>query len=179
MEIRSELPADQPAIRSVHEAAFGADGGHVADLTDALRAAHLPEQGISLVAEEDGQIVGHVMFTRSLLDAPTRLVEVQVLSPLGVVPQWQRRGVGGALVRAGLAILEKQGVPLVFLEGNPGYYPRLGFQRAAELGFRKPSLRIPDPAFQVYQLAASADWMTGTLVYSPVFWEQDAVGLRD
>jgi putative acetyltransferase len=74
---------------------------------------------------------------------------------------------------------EERSVPAVFLEGSPDYYPRFGFQPGAELGFRKPSLRIPDAAFQVRLLAAYEPWMTGTLVYSEVFWRHDSVGLRD
>jgi putative acetyltransferase len=66
----------------------------------------------------------------------------------------------------------------VFLEGEPSYYSRLGFETAAAQGFRKPSLRIPDAAFHVVKLEAYEPWMTGTLVYSEPFWECDAVGLR-
>jgi putative acetyltransferase len=180
MLIRAEKTDDHPGVRAVHRRAFGGDHGHVvADMTDALRAAFLPEPGLSLVAEDDdGQIVGHVMFHPGRLDAPPRQVEVAVLTPLGVVPERQRSGVGRALVRAGLAELTSRGVPLVFLEGIPDYYPKLGFDKAGEVGFRKPSLRIPDTAFMVYRLPGYADWMTGTLVYSQVLWDMDLVGLR-
>lgn len=61
----------------------------------------------------------------------------------------------------------------------PNFYSRFGFQPGAELGFRKPSLRIPDAAFEAIRLPAYEPWMTGTLVYSQTFWEYDAVGLRD
>jgi putative acetyltransferase len=123
-------------------------------------------------------VVGHVRFTRSLLDAPTRLVEVQVLSPVSVMPERQGQGIGSALIRRGLETLAARNVPLVFLEGEPGYYGRLGFDPATEQGFRKPSLRIPDAAFQVARLEAYEPWMTGTLVYADPFWECDAVGVR-
>jgi putative acetyltransferase len=66
----------------------------------------------------------------------------------------------------------------VFLEGDPGYYSRLGFERADELVFRKPSLWIPDAAFQVFRLPSYEAWMTGALVYAQTFWDHDAVGLR-
>jgi len=179
MNIRAERPDDRAAVREVGERAFGDHGRHVADLVDALRELVTPTDGLSLVAEQDGRVTGHAMFTRSLLDAPRRLVEVQVLSPLAVLPEQHKRGIGSALVRRGLEILAERGVPLVFLEGSPNYYPRLGFVPGGELGFRKPSLRIPDPAFQVATLPAYQPWMTGTLVYCDTFWRLDAVGLRD
>ncbi|MEV8372140.1 N-acetyltransferase [Kribbella sp. NPDC056861] len=180
MDLREELPSDQPAVRDVHLQAFGAGHGVVvADLVDTLRHTIAPEGGLSLVAEQDGQIVGHAMFTRSLLDAPRRLVDVQVLSPLGVLPEFHRRGIGSALVRRGLEILAEQAVPVVFLEGDPGYYSRLGFVAGAALEFRRPSLRIPEVAFQAIKLPAYEPWMTGTLVYAETFWRHDVVGLRD
>jgi len=177
MQLRAEQPHDHAAIREVHRRAFGASGAKVATLVDALRSDD--PAALSLVAEIGGDVVGHAMFSRSLLDAPRRLVAVQVLGPLGVRPDHQRRGIGGALVRHGLQLLGDRGVPLVFLEGDPRYYARLGFTPGAARGFRKPSLRIPDAAFQVVALPAYEPEMTGTLVYSATFWDHDSVGLRD
>ncbi|GIJ11181.1 GNAT family N-acetyltransferase [Micromonospora andamanensis] len=177
MQIRDELAADRDAVHELHRLAFGSHGEVVAALVRALRDDD-PE-ALSLVAEEDDEIAGHVLFTSSLLDAPRRLVTVQVLSPLAVTPDRQRRGIGGALVRHGLRLLDQRGAPAVFLEGDPGYYSRLGFAAAGELGFRRPSLRIPVPAFQVARLSGYEPWMTGTFVYSATFWQQDCVGLRE
>ena len=180
MEVRSEANSDRWAIRAVHLAAFGEHHVPVVpNLVDALRDAVKRGEGLSLVAEERDQIVGHVMFSPSLLDAPRRLLPVQVLSPLGVVPARQRQGVGTALIRRGVELLSERDVPLVFLEGAPGYYSRFGFEPGAAHRFRKPSLRIPDAAFQVVRLPAYEPWMTGTLVYSEAFWTHDAVGRRD
>ncbi|MFF4966367.1 GNAT family N-acetyltransferase [Streptomyces sp. NPDC001037] len=179
MDLREELPSDRQAVRDIHLRAFGDHGLVVADLVDTLRDTTTAGDGLSLVAEHDRQIVGHVMFTRSLLDAPRRLVEVQVLSPLAVAPELHKRGIGSALVRHGLETLAERGVPLVFLEGDPSYYSRLGFSPGGDLGFRKPSLRIPDAAFQAIRLPECEPWMTGTLVYAEPFWRHDAVGLRD
>jgi putative acetyltransferase len=180
MDLRGELPEDTEPVRDIHRRAFGGDHGLVvADLVDALRQTITPADGLSLVAEHDGQVVGHVMFTRSLLDAPRRLVEVQVLSPLAVLPGYHQRGFGSALVRRGLEVLAERAVPLVFLEGDPGYYSRFGFAPCGGQNFRKPSLRIPDGGFQAVRLPGYEPWMTGTLVYAEPFWRYDVVGLRD
>jgi putative acetyltransferase len=101
-----------------------------------------------------------------------------VLSPIGVDPDHQGRGIGTRLLGHALAAADREGVPLVFLEGPPGFYSSRGFETASELGFRAPSLRIPDAAFQVARLSAYEAWMTGTVAYAETFWALDCVGLR-
>jgi putative acetyltransferase len=167
---------DHSSVRDVHLAAFGDHGPVVAGMVDEMLR---DPAALSVSETADNAIVGNVIFTRSLLDAPRRLVDVQVLSPLAVLPAYQKKGIGQALIRRGLDILDERGVPLVFLEGDPAYYVRAGFEPGARYGFRKPSLRIPDAAFQVYRLSAYEPWMTGTLVYSQTFWDHDCVGLRE
>jgi putative acetyltransferase len=176
MDIKLEQPGDHDAVLEVVRVAFGKQGAVVADLVDALRAGD--PDALSLIAVHEGAVAGHVMFSRSLLDAPERLLPVQVLSPLAVLPSYRKRGFGTALIRQGLAELGRRGEPLVFLEGDPRYYSSRGFRPGGDLGFRKPSLRIPDAAFQVARLPAHEGWMTGTLVYAAPFWELDCVGLR-
>lgn len=179
VDLRSEQPADHRAVRDLHLAAFGDHARVVAALVDGLRRDVTAGNGLSLVAAVGEEVVGHVMFTCSLLDAPRRLVGVQVLSPVAVRTGLQGQGIGSALIRRGLDIMAARGVPIVFLEGPPDYYSRFGFSAGAEQGFRKPSLRIPDGAFQALRLPAYESWMSGTLVYSETFWQHDAVGLRD
>lgn len=149
MRLREELVADRDAVHELHRLAFGSHGEVVAALVRALRDDD-PE-ALSLVAEEDDEVVGHVLFTRSLLDAPRRLVPVQVLSPLAVAPDRQRRGIGGALITHGLRLLDERGVPAVFLEGDPRFYSRFGFAVGAtwafvdrRCAFRPPLSRWPD-----------------------------------
>lgn len=179
MDIRQEQAGDREAVIDVHRRAFGTHGDSVAALAGALGADIEAHGGASYVAEIEGQVVANIMFSRSLLDAPKELVRVDVLSPVGVLPELHGQGIGSALIRYGLAQMEATDVPAVFLEGDPRYYSRFGFLAGGELGFRKPSLRIPDPAFQVYRLPAYQDWMTGTLVYNEIFWQLDCVGLRE
>jgi putative acetyltransferase len=176
---RLERPGEEAAVRAVVADAF-ADEPVVADLFDALRASTDWVPGLSCVAELDGELIGHVLFSRSLLDAPERLVDVLVLSPVSVATAHQRGGVGSGLIGYGLdEVRRTRREPLVFLEGAPAYYRRFGFEPAGPLGFRRPSLRIPEPAFQVIRLPSWEPWMTGTLVYSRVFWDLDCVGLRE
>lgn len=176
MIVRTETPTDVAQVRAVVTAAFGAEP--IAPLLDDLRTSSA-WRDLSFVAERDGRVVGHVCFTRGWLDAPDRLVEVLVLSPLSVHPEVQGMGVGQALVRRSLELLSDRPEPLVFLEGSPTYYGRLGFGPGADRGFSAPSRRIPPAAFQVVPLPAYDDSLTGALVYPDAFWEHDAVGLRE
>ena len=175
--IRAEAADEQAEVRNVHAMAFG-DEQPVPLLVDTLRAAKAALPALSFVATVGDRLVGHVMLSACRLDALPRLVDVYSLSPLGVLPEHQRHGIGTRLIAHALAAADRQGIPLVFLEGSPDYYGRRGFRAAQELGFRPPTLRYPPGAFQVARLSAYREWMTGTFVYSETFWALDCVGLR-
>jgi putative acetyltransferase len=175
--VRTMAAGEFDGVRALSIAAFGNDPV-IGELLDALRASWAWIDELSFVAERDGELVGHVLYTRAILDAPPRLVDVLVLSPIGVRPDLQRTGIGGALITSSLKVIGERDEPLVFLEGHPTYYPRFGFRIAADLGFVAPSLRIPRRSFMVYPLPSYVPWMTGTLVYPDAFWRCDAVGLR-
>ncbi len=174
--IRAQRPEDDSVVRHVLTAAFG-DDGRVAALAEALRGRL--DRGAALVAV-DGKsgIVGHVQMSVSWVDARERLVEVLVLSPLAVAPSHQSRGIGSRLLTAARAKAERLGAPLLFLEGDPGYYTARGWRPAGELGFSPPSVRIPGPAFQVATLRGYDPTMRGALIYNDTFWSHDFVGLR-
>ena len=175
--IRSVTDEDRDALLRVVEDAFGPDEGpKVASLVTALEdAGHVRA---SLVAEVDGAVVGHVMLSRSWVDAERALVEVVVLSPLSVAPSHHGRGIGTALLAAAVTEAERLGSPVVFLEGDPAYYSTRGWRPAGPLGFTRPSVRIPEVAFQAIVLAGHEEWMSGALVYCDPFWALDCVGLR-
>ena len=176
VELRPYRPDDAEAVRAVVTAAFAGRGAAVALLAEELRRTHARAE---LVAESEGQVVGHVLLSRSWVDARRALVEVLVLSPLSVAPAHQGGGVGTSLVRAAIDEAARLGAPALFLEGSPTYYGQRGFEPATPRGFTRPSLRVPEAGFQVVVLDAHEEWMTGALVYCEPFWSHDCVGLRD
>jgi putative acetyltransferase len=176
VEVRPERAGDEPAVARVLASAF--DRPVVPELVASLRRSDWWVEGLALTAVVDDELVGYVLFTSALVDAPDRLVDVLVLSPLGVAPAHQGRGIGSALVREGLARLRTRLEPVVFLEGSPGYYARFGFRPAVPLGFVRPSSRIPEAAFMAYLLPAYEPSLRGALVYPDAFWRHDCVGVR-
>ena len=129
--VRAEAPADHDAIRAVHESAFPTP--QEADLVDALRVDD--DLVLSLVALEDDAIVGHVAFSRMTVNSDTGDFPALALAPVGVIPEFQREGVGTALIENGLQLLAKKGEALVFVLGEPDYYGRFGFSAELASGF--------------------------------------------
>lgn len=176
LSIRPETPADHAAVHALTLAAFDGDAG-LPELVKNLRDAEAPLPTLSLVATyEDHPPVGHVMVSHAWLDGPKHLIDVMVLSPLAVDPPHQRLGIGSALLKAAIAAADAQGAPLLILEGSPHYYGPRGFEAAGPLGIRRPSLRIPERAFQMVRLSGYDRSMTGTFVYKDVHW-RGGIGL--
>jgi putative acetyltransferase len=166
--IRPERPDDEEAIREVVAAAFGSD--LEAQLVDDIRASphYIPE--LALVAERGGRVVGHVMIGYAWLDDGESRRRIVTLSPLAVLPEAQRSGVGSALVRAVTSAADEIGEPLVVLEGSPTYYGRLGFEPASRSGIEMtlPSWAPPEAA-QVMKLRAYDPALRGRVVYPSAF----------
>jgi putative acetyltransferase len=174
IEVRAEQRDDRDAALAVIGRAF-VDEPEVVGLWSAL--AQRPGT-LGLVAVDAGSVVGHAGLSWGWVDAPARLVDVLVLSPLSVAPEHQGHGVGRLLVEHAIGASADLGAPVLFLEGDPGYYRRLGFVAAGDHGFVRPSVRIPAPAFQCVLLPAYDASVSGALVYPDTFWAHDAVGLR-
>jgi putative acetyltransferase len=136
MHVRETGDADLKDILFVEREAFSSS--REAELTRDLLADPTAKPLLSLLAFVEGEPAGHVLFTAARLLGGSREVVVSFLAPLAVVPKFQRRGVGGSLVKEGLERLSRAGVDLVFVVGHPGYYPRHGFVQAGELGFETP-----------------------------------------
>jgi len=126
---------ETPAVLRIHRLAFGEEDEAV--LVRRLLTDRSAQPCVSLIALQGDEPVGHVLFTRASLVGEDE-TRVALLAPLAVVPTAQKQGVGGALTRAGIAVLKAQGVELCFVLGHPGYYPRHGFTPAGVLGFEAP-----------------------------------------
>jgi putative acetyltransferase len=165
VRIRRETEPDHPAVADVTAAAFGQQDE--ARLVEAIRASDEFVPELTLVAEEDGRIVGHVMFSYSALEgSDSRLLQ---LSPLSVAPERQRSGIGSALTREALRLADERGEPLVLVLGHPTYYPRFGFRPASTLGLLAPNPEWPDEAFMAAPLSGYDPSLRGRVTFAPPF----------
>jgi putative acetyltransferase len=193
MLVRRETVQDIAAIHEVTAAAFARPGEDVpveAPLVDWLRASDAWLPALSLVAvrgglggsstragsAQDGEVIGHVVCTRATIAAGTAGTRADTragtpvlgLGPLSVRPDWQRRGVGSALMHAVLGAADALGEPLVVLLGSTEYYPRFGFRLAGEYGIT-PQRPEWAPHFQVRTLAAYEPSLRGAFAYAEPF----------
>lgn len=144
-KIRFEKPEDIAFIHSVNEQAFGRVSE--AKLVDTLRLACTDH--LSLVADDNGSIIGHLMFTPVVVTDGKQKTEGMGLAPMAVLPSRQRQGIGTQLVDSGLRILKEKGCPFVIVLGHPEYYPRFGFQAASGCNIRTQWDGVPDEAFMI------------------------------
>ena len=143
--IRFEKPEDIVFIHSVNEQAFGRVSE--AKLVDTLRQAGADH--LSLVADDNGFIVGHIMFTPVLVTEEKQELQGMGLAPMAVQPSRQRQGIGSLLVKYGLNILHEKGCPFVIVLGHPEYYPRFGFKPASTFNLKSQWNGVPDEAFMI------------------------------
>ena len=161
--VRVETDADHSAIRHVNEAAFGTS--EEADLVDALRT-----QGVvlaSVVAELEGEVVGHILFSRMSIENGTTAIPAVALAPMAVAPHHQRQGIGGRLIRHGLATLRRLDERIVLVVGHPTYYPRFGFSSERARSLEHP---FPAEAFMALELTPGAlEGIRGSVRYPRAF----------
>jgi len=148
MLIRAEERRDWAAVHAVNVSAFETPAE--ANLVDALREQARPL--VSLIAEDNGAIVGHIMFSPVSLSGHPAL-KIMGLAPMAVAPEHQRKGIGSALVRAGLEQCKQLGLSAVVVLGHPAYYPRFGFSSCARFGIGC-EYEVPEEVFMVVELQA-------------------------
>lgn len=173
LHIRTETPEDLAAIHAIEAAAF--KGEAHAELVNRLR-----EDGallLSHVAELDGALVGHAAYSPLTITDGDSVFQLPALGPIAVDPPVQGRGIGSALVRAGLNAMRELGYGLLFLVGSPRYYPRFGFQPAQPLGFSSDYVEPggPHEHFMVALLEERAPaHVRGHVRFHPAFHEAEA-----
>ncbi len=167
LSIRKETPQDYDAIHRLITDAFAtaelADGNEQ-DLVAALRTgtAYIPD--LSLVAETDGELVGHILFTSAQVGG----AEVLALAPLSVKPACQRRGIGSALIAEGHRIARESGYSYSVVLGSTSYYPRFGYLPAQRLGILPPE-GIPADHLMAIRLLPDTAPIHGPIIYAAAF----------
>jgi putative acetyltransferase len=149
VEIRGRTAADDAAIRRLNDDAFG--GNYESRLIEDLRVAGL--DAVELVAVENDDIVGQILFSVLTTTIDRQTVPALALAPMAVRPDRQRRGIGSALVRAGLALANDRDWRAVIVLGHKGYYPRFGFSAALARPLKAP---FAGDAFMALELAPGA-----------------------
>jgi putative acetyltransferase len=165
MDIRCESSADYAAIAEVNILAFGQE--NEARMIEEIRCSqgYIPE--LSLVAEVDGTIVGHILFSYiDLIDQES--LKVLALAPLAVIPQFQRRGIGSALVQARLEKANAIKEALVIVLGYPHFYTRFGFQPSVNYKITS-HFQVPEDVFMVKPLPSYQEKYQGKVIYPPTF----------
>ncbi len=166
IEIRAETDADVAAVFKVNAAAFPTE--QEARLVDSLRESADPH--ISLVALEEQNIVGQIMFTPVSLESFDEL-QLMGLAPMAVAPACQRRGIGARLVKAGLEHCSELDIGAVVVLGHPEYYPRFGFRPASQWNIRS-EYEVPDDTFMLLELSPGyLQGYQGTIRYNAAFAE--------
>lgn len=168
MLIRQENSNDYIDVYALTKAAFEGmehSEGNEQDLVERLRksSAFIPE--LSLVAEEDGRIIGHIMFTKITINDTDALC----LAPVSVLPEFQRKGIGGALINSGHEIAQSLGYSVCVLVGHKEYYPRFGYELASKHGITLP-FEAPDDCVMVKFISDTVKSVTGAAVFPPEFY---------
>jgi putative acetyltransferase len=163
VEIRGRTAADDAAIRQLNDDTFG--GHYESRLIEDLRAAGL--DAVELVAVENNNIVGHILFSVLATTIDRQTVPALALAPMAVRPDRQRRGIGSALVRAGLDLARDRDWRAIIVLGHKGYYPRFGFSAALARPLEAP---FSGDAFMALELAPDAlRGEKGRVTYPPAF----------
>lgn len=151
MNIREEQPSDIEKIWEVNSEAFETEAE--AKLVNTLRISGCTY--ISLVAETETNIVGHILFTPVELSGDVNKLKIMGLAPMAVLSQYQNKGIGSKLVTAGLVLCKLKGYGAVVVLGHPNYYPRFGFVSSVEFGI-KSEYEVPDDTFMILELVPNA-----------------------
>jgi len=141
-------------------------------LVDKLRKAPTFIEELSLVAEHNGQVVGHILFTPIIIDNGDQQFQSLVLAPVSVLPEFQKMGIGGQLIRGGHQKAKELGFQSAILLGHPEYYPRFGYRPASTWGIKTHYELPSDDVFMAVELTEGAlSNVSGMVIFPPEFGE--------
>jgi putative acetyltransferase len=159
--VRAEEPGDRVASLEVERLAFGSE-----EEPRIVTSKRDEEGSFALVAEQDGRVVGHIQFSRAWIGESAALA----LGPVAVLPARQGRGIGSALIRAGLEEAKARGEVAVILLGSPVFYRRFGFAPGSVLGLRNPYAGVQPNGFVVEEGDFMLVVFAGTPLNGEVRW---------
>ena len=143
--IRQENKKDILGIKNANDKAFGQlEEGNV---IEKIRQSN--SQVLSLVAEKDKTIVGHIFYSDAIIDYNNETITGMGLAPMAVLPEYQRQGIGKRLINESLKILKKKNVPFIVVLGHEKYYPKFGFEKASKYGIKCQWDGVPEEAFMI------------------------------
>ena len=173
LNIGKENPSDHNWVIELTEKAFETleiSDHNEGKLVDKLRKAPTFIEELSLVAELNDQVVGHILFTPIRIENEQENFESLILAPVSVLPEFQKMGIGGRLIRAGHLKAKELGFHSVILLGHPDYYPRFEYKPASTWGIKSPIPLPSDDVFMAVELTKDAlTNVTGTVVFPSAF----------
>lgn len=174
MIIREKLLNDYKEVEKVIEESF-----KTAEFTDnqehnlvkRLRQSDEFIKELSLLAEDNNKIIGHILLTKALIKDNDKSIETLALAPLSVLPEYQKSGIGKALMNKAIELSKELGYKSIVVLGHENYYPKFGFEKASTYGVKAP-FEVPDEAYMILELIPNAlKGVNGVVEYSKAFFE--------
>lgn len=145
ISIREENKNDLVKIKEINNKAF--DQPQEGNVIDKIRESD--SEILSLVAEIDGNLVGHIFYSEAEIECNNKKLKGMGLAPMAVLPKYQKQGIGKKLINESLKMLKKKPVPYIIVLGHEDYYPKFGFEKASKYGIKCQWDGVPDEAFMI------------------------------
>lgn len=174
LTIREEEIKDYNEVERVVEESFKAaefSDKNEHNLVKKLRKSNEFVKELSLIAEEEDKILGHVLLTKALINGENTSFETLALAPLAVLPEYQKSGIGKILMNKAIERARELGYKSIVVLGHENYYPKFGFEKASKYGVKAP-FEVPDEAYMILELLPGGlNGVSGIVEYSKMFFQ--------